>query len=531
LGTDEKNIIVAYSNYGVNNIWVTNNGGTSWTALDGNLPDMPVRWAMFYPGDNSRAIIATETGVWQTALINGTATIWDPEPSFPNVRTDMIQYRSSDQLLAASTHGRGLFTTNVPIFGTINCGNTTNLISTSLVTSTTIGWSLLSGADNYDVDYKLATSSTWINAATKTTTNSVNISGLVSNSTYDYRVRANCTAGAGPFSYAQFKTLQACDTVTGLASSSITSTGATLKWTALSGAASYDVDYQIFGAATWTISISKTTALTISLTGLTSSTRYSYRVRANCTNNPVAGSYTQAEFSTLAICPSSTTESIANNSNTTAEILALNTERKSKIEISNDVDYYKFNITKTGTSTITLTTLPADYNLTLYNSTGTTSVASSAKTGTTNESISYTFPTIGTYYIRIIGLTATTFNASSCYTLKVTLGTAQGTIAQLPIVTSASAITKIETAKEVDNNFSAKIYPNPTKDRVTVYVLGNNTKRTLTMYDATGRIVYNHGLNEMFTTLSLQKVSNGIYFIKIKSETGEVIYSERIIKN
>jgi hypothetical protein len=111
------------------------------------------------------------------------------------------------------------------------------------------------------------------------------------------------------------------------------------------------------------------------------------------------------------------------------------------------------------------------------------------------------------------------------------LGTAQGTIAQLPIVTSASAITKIETAKEVDNNFSAKIYPNPTKDRVTVYVLGNNTKRTLTMYDATGRIVYNHGLNEMFTTLSLQKVSNGIYFIKIKSETGEVIYSERIIKN
>ncbi len=66
LGTTDNNIIVAFSNYGINNLWVTSDGGTNWTAIDGNLPDMPVRWAMFYPGDNTKAIIATETGVWQT---------------------------------------------------------------------------------------------------------------------------------------------------------------------------------------------------------------------------------------------------------------------------------------------------------------------------------------------------------------------------------------------------------------------------------------------------------------------------------
>ena len=86
LGTDENNIIVSFSNYGVNNVWVTNNGGSTWTAIDGNLPDMPVRWVMFYPGDNTRAIIATETGIWQTELINGASTVWDPETGFPQCK-------------------------------------------------------------------------------------------------------------------------------------------------------------------------------------------------------------------------------------------------------------------------------------------------------------------------------------------------------------------------------------------------------------------------------------------------------------
>jgi len=117
-GTTQNDIVVTFSNYGINNVWVTTNGGTSWTAIDGTgvgaLPDMPVRWAMFYPNDNTKVILATETGIWQTELVNGAATIWDPETSFPNVRVDMLQYRASDRLLAAATHGRGLFTTIVP---------------------------------------------------------------------------------------------------------------------------------------------------------------------------------------------------------------------------------------------------------------------------------------------------------------------------------------------------------------------------------------------------------------------------------
>ncbi len=110
-GTNEQNLIVCFSNYNVSNVWVSTNGGTSWTAIDGNLPNMPVRWVMFYPNDNTKAIIATEAGIWETDLINGASTVWTANPTFPVVRTDMLQYRSSDGTIAAATHGRGLFTT------------------------------------------------------------------------------------------------------------------------------------------------------------------------------------------------------------------------------------------------------------------------------------------------------------------------------------------------------------------------------------------------------------------------------------
>lgn len=109
-GTDDNNLMTTFSNYGVNNIWVTTNGGTSWTAVDGDLPDMPVRWAIFKPGSNTVAIIATETGVWFTLQLNGASTHWVSSSTFPTVRTDMLAYRSSDNLVAAATHGRGLWT-------------------------------------------------------------------------------------------------------------------------------------------------------------------------------------------------------------------------------------------------------------------------------------------------------------------------------------------------------------------------------------------------------------------------------------
>ena len=115
IGTNDNNLIATFSNYGVSNVWISTNGGTSWTAIEGNLPDIPVRWAMFYPNNNTRAVLATEMGIYETNLINGASTSWTQNSTFPVVRTDMLQYRSSDQTILAATHGRGLWSAIIPI--------------------------------------------------------------------------------------------------------------------------------------------------------------------------------------------------------------------------------------------------------------------------------------------------------------------------------------------------------------------------------------------------------------------------------
>jgi trimeric autotransporter adhesin len=115
VGTSDDFLVVVFSNYGVNNVWYSNNAGVSWTAIDGNLPDMPVRWAVFEPGDNNKLLLATEAGVYSTEMVDGANTMWKPNPSFPTVRTDMLKVRTSDNTIVAATHGRGLFTAVLPM--------------------------------------------------------------------------------------------------------------------------------------------------------------------------------------------------------------------------------------------------------------------------------------------------------------------------------------------------------------------------------------------------------------------------------
>lgn len=515
LGTDENNIIVAFSNYGVNNLWVTSNGGSTWTAIDGNLPDMPVRWAMFWPGDNSRAIIATETGIWQTELINGSSTTWDPETGFPNVRTDMLQFRASDNTLAAATHGRGLFTTTLT--STPTCGTADGLTSTAVTTSTaTVSWNALSGALNYDVEYKLASGSTWSTAATATTATSVNLSGLTENSLYDWRVKANCTGATGSYNTAQFTTLSStptCGTVTGLSTSAITTSSATVSWAALSGALNYDVDYKPASGSTWTNAATGTTATSVNLSGLTDGSLYDWRVRANCTG--ATGAYSQAQFTTTAAvtCPGPYDVS-TNGTISGAASIPFNTNVMGLINPSGDNDYYKFVITTGGTATITLTTLPANYNLRLYNSAG-SQLASSAKSGTTSESIARTY-TPGTYYARVYGSNSNAFNATSCYTLNVTLGTATG--AEGGIQTPA------------EEKPLLVLFPNPAKQQLSVYVANYDKQKIVEMYNMNGQRVMK--LTEIDNTMNLDvsRLKSGIYLLRVISLDGRLISQEKFIK-
>jgi len=113
VGTNDSNLLAVYSNYGINNLYITNDMGATWTAIDGNLPDMPILWAVFHPTLNNAIVIGTETGVFTTTNVNGAATIWTVSPGFPLVRVNMLKLRKSDNAIVAATYGRGMWTSNI----------------------------------------------------------------------------------------------------------------------------------------------------------------------------------------------------------------------------------------------------------------------------------------------------------------------------------------------------------------------------------------------------------------------------------
>ncbi len=113
IGASENNLLVTFTNYGVTSVWMTSNGGSSWVSKEGNLPDMPVRWALFNPLNLNEVFLATEVGVWSTSDISVSTPSWIANTtSLANVRVDMLQIRNSDKTIIAATHGRGLFSTN-----------------------------------------------------------------------------------------------------------------------------------------------------------------------------------------------------------------------------------------------------------------------------------------------------------------------------------------------------------------------------------------------------------------------------------
>lgn len=112
---NEDHIIITFSNFGVSSVWETNNAtdpNPIWTDIEGNLPDMPIRWSLLAPGLSDTCLLATETGVWISTDLDGINTTWLPCTDFPTVRTDMLKHRKSDKQILAVTYGRGLFTSD-----------------------------------------------------------------------------------------------------------------------------------------------------------------------------------------------------------------------------------------------------------------------------------------------------------------------------------------------------------------------------------------------------------------------------------
>ena len=114
------NLIVVLSNYEIISLWYSNNGGTSWTNISGNLEQNPdgsgngpsCRWATSVNANGTmKYFVATSTGLYSTSNLNGNATVWAQEGpnSIGNVVCTMVKGRDADDFVAVGTHSMGVF--------------------------------------------------------------------------------------------------------------------------------------------------------------------------------------------------------------------------------------------------------------------------------------------------------------------------------------------------------------------------------------------------------------------------------------
>ncbi|AEV98828.1 peptidase [Niastella koreensis] len=293
-----------------------------------------------------------------------------------------------------------------------------------------------------------------------------------------------------------------CSSPAGLTASAVTNTSATIAWTAVSGATSYDVDYKANSSSTWINAATATTATSVNLTGLTLGTLYDYRVRTNCASGSSA--YTTAQFTTTGSTTcASPLDNSTNGTTSGAATIPFNTNVTGLISPSGDIDNYKFVITTGGTITITLGTLPGDYDLKLLNSSG-TQLAISQAGGTTSESISRTM-TAGTYYAQVYGYNGAN-SASTCYTLKVQLGTAS----------------RMATDVITSNVQKVQVFPNPATNIVNLNLTGFTGKSDVSLFDVNGRVVLTRLVSTVNSQFDISALPKGIYMMRIKNGDKEV---------
>ncbi len=393
------------------------------------------------------------------------------------------------------------------------CGVPTGLSSTVATTTANLSWMAVSGATSYSIQYKLSSSSTW--TTTTSSTNSKTLSGLTSASTYNWQVSATCASGVSSYSAAaNFTTASAtgCGTVTGLVSSAITTTGATLSWTAVSGATSYNVQYKLNSSVTWTTTTSTTTSKTLS--GLTSASLYNWHVQAVCASGSGAYSAT-ANFTTASTACSDQYES--NNSSSTAKTIPLNTDISALISTSTDIDWFVFTTVSPNTKIkIALTNLAGDYDIRLYNS-SLTLLATSQNAGTTAESIIRNSTTAATYYVRVYGYNGAS-SATQCYKLRVNTSSVNFKLAEdgADLSVDNPAVNELV------------VYPNPAHDVINgAFNSAAEETIDLRLFDMMGRTIQAQQMNvtegQNKFSFDLNDLSNGIYFVEMNNSSGRIV--------
>lgn len=488
------------------------NDGTS-TDIDvsSSLTTLSANWAA--SSDVNSNVAAYEYAIGTTAggtqllgwTANGTATTF--------TRTDLtlspnVKYYVSVRV----TNGAGLkstvFTSDGVLILVPCVAPSVGLSSTNITSnSATVQWGGVTGAVSYTLQYKVATDLNWTTVTVTGT--SYNLTALLAGTGYRWQVSTNCSGNqTSAYGALQQFTTTTCAVPVNTQTISVSTSTATVRWSAVTGATGYVVQYKVQNTTTWTTV--NVTSAQLALSGLSPATTYVWQVATKCGSDQSAYS-APVSFTTTVSC-SDANES--NNSSTTATAVLTNAYKLGKICPSTDVDWYKVVLSATTNLRVTVSQLPANYNLELY--IGGSFVTGSYNTGTTNEVIIRNGQTANTLYYRVYGVSGAT-NSLVDY-----------------IITTETSTTPYRNGEEEINAVPAAItlYPNPFVGKFSIDLnLTETADVEVQLLDMTGAEVYRAEYESLsgFQTLAVEapNLASGVYLAKVRA--GNFVKTARMI--
>ena len=372
-------------------------------------------------------------------------------------------------------------------FGGAGNGTAPTGLSTSDVTnaSAKLNWVAVTGATQYIVEYRLASSSSW-NFAGPTTNNYISVSGLTAGTNYEWHVRSDCSNNSPDLSFTTLSNqTTTCPPPTSLGTTSISQTVATFNWSSVTGAVSYVVMYNVSGSSNYTV-MNPVYTNSMTIGNLSAGTSYDWVVKANCSVYSPAASFTTLSNSTTT--PTTPTTGCNQPDNLTA-----------------------MDVT-TKTATLTWSAVPGaqKYQVKFH------------KLGAKNW----------TNYNNVNGtsLNVTGLNGGSVYEWMVNAQCGGS---------SSSGFTSVESfttpSKMIMENESGQIllYPNPAKQTIAVDIEGWNPDEagTASIYSVTGAKVKSFNLVAGHNEINLNDIEDGLYLLSVRNDGRETIFQKFIKQN
>ncbi|MDM8159887.1 fibronectin type III domain-containing protein [Labilibaculum sp. K2S] len=419
-----------------------------------------------------------------------------------------------------------------------------NVIASNITyNSFTISWDAVTDADNYDLDIRV-TGGAWSSFNTSLTT--YNYTSALASTSYEFRVRSNNNIGSGDYSAIGSLTtdlIPVPEIPTGLTALNITSNSFSLSWNSMEFADNYDLQIREQGG-NW--ELFTTSATSFDYSSAIAETTYEYQVLAS--NSSGSSAYTSiqsvttlAESTTPDYCesygqdtryeyidlvelanmnnPSGDDGGYGDYTNMTASVkpgnsytLNFSLGYKSRSYTANWRIYIDFNRDGEFTSN----------EIVVSGYTASAGISSSNITIPANAAIGKTRMRVMLKHRRAAKSGCEIFSQGEVEDYTVDISNTAPALA-----TKSSGLAFGSPLSETPPIEELKLYPNPAKDFVTLYIQGNIQSK-VRISSLTGKTIQIITLDQESNTIDISNLPSGMYFISI--EDGDEIISKKLIK-